>query len=254
MRAHGVDLSHWDVSFDPAKATGVIDFAIQKVSEGVIVDPMVNAIWSGVQKVPIRGAYHYLRSGINWQTQANVFLAAVSLHDFHLYALDFEGTGNQMGAGFADITHQWIDYVIAKTGKRVLLYTNPAHYDADLWPYGDWMKDYPLWLAQYWTANVGPARNPSLPKKRKAGDWAIYQYASEVNFAGHAKEYGTPVNSIDLNVFNGTAAEMRAWAGVGAAPVPVSPPIATLDEKAIRLDELKRMQAYIDNRKMQLGG
>jgi GH25 family lysozyme M1 (1,4-beta-N-acetylmuramidase) len=217
MKAHGVDLSHWDVSFDPEKATGLIDFAIQKASEGTFCDSKFVEIWTGVQKVPIRGAYHYLRSGINWQAQADFFISVVKENDFHFYALDFEGTGNTMGLSFANMAHMWIDYTIAKTGKPVLLYTNPTHYDADLFPYGDWMKDFPLWIAQYWP-NPKPDMNPGMPKKRKAGDWTIYQYASETNYTGHAKEYGTPVNSIDLNVFNGTVAVMRSWLKLGEAP------------------------------------
>jgi len=40
-RAHGVDLSHWDVAFDPAKATGQIDFAIMKASEGKFRDRQI---------------------------------------------------------------------------------------------------------------------------------------------------------------------------------------------------------------------
>jgi GH25 family lysozyme M1 (1,4-beta-N-acetylmuramidase) len=226
-RAHGVDLSRWDVSFDPDKATGVIDFAIMKASEGTFRDNKFNEIWAGVQKVPIRGAYHYLRSGMNWQGQADFFLSAVRAFDFHFYALDYEVTGNVMDAALADMAHKWIDYVMAKTGKMVLLYTNPAHYDADLFPYGNWMKDYPLWIAQYWR-DPTPDKNPALPKNRAPGAWAIYQYASEINFAGHAREYGTPVNSIDLNVFNGTAAEMRTWLKLPplAQPQPGASPAA----------------------------
>jgi len=249
MRAHGVDISHWDVSFDPEKATGQIDFAIQKASEGTFRDSKFAEIWAGVQKVPIRGAYHYLRSGINWQTQADFFISVVKGNEYHFYALDFEGKGNTMGASFADMAHQWIEYATAKTGKRVFLYSNPSHYDADLFPYGDWMKDYPLWLAQYWN-NPKPDMDPGMPKKRKPGDWTIYQYASEINFPGHAKEYGTPVNSIDLNVFNGTVADMRAWLKLGAPP----PPPPSDDTKAAQIRMIDWMIAQLTAKKNELSG
>ena len=261
MRAHGVDLSRWDVAFDPSKATGQIDFAIMKASEGTFRDNKFAEIWAGVQKVPIRGAYHYLRSGIEWQAQADFFISVVKEYDFHFYVMDFEGTGNTMGAAFADMARKWISYVTTKTlvpvttnappqvqaGKQVFLYTNPSHYDADLFPYGDWMKDYPLWLAQYWN-NPSPDKNPGMPKKRKPGDWTIYQYASEINFPGHAKEYGTAANSVDLNVFNGTVADMRAWLKLGAPPPPPPPP----DTKAAQIAMIDWMIAELTAKRKEL--
>jgi GH25 family lysozyme M1 (1,4-beta-N-acetylmuramidase) len=161
-----------------------------------------------------------------------------------------------MDAKFANMAHLWMDHIQEKAGKKpVLLYTNPAHYDAELYPYGDWMKDYPLWIAQYWTTNVGPTREPALPKKRKAGDWTIWQYASEINFAGHGKEYGTGSKSVDLNVFNGTVADMHTWLGIHEPPAEtLFELIQNQNEAAIRRDELARLEAYIENRKAQLGG
>ena len=120
------------------------------------------------------------------------------------------------------------------------------------------MKDYPLWIAQY-SNNPSPDKNPGLPKKRKPGDWTIYQYASEVNFPGHAKEYGTPVNSIDLNVFNGTAADMRAWLKLSEAPVqPATPPSTTTpiststDTKAAQIAMIDWMMAQLTAKRKEL--
>jgi GH25 family lysozyme M1 (1,4-beta-N-acetylmuramidase) len=223
MRALGVDLSHWDWSFDPDKSIKVLDFAIQKVSEGLYQDPRLEIIWSGVKKVPIRGAYHYLRSAYSWKDQADFFLNIVNKKDYHILALDYERIGNVVNANFTNMAHQWMDYVKSKTNKLIILYTNPSHYAADLFPYGNWMIDYPLWIAQYWTSNVGPDRNPGMPKNRK--DWAIYQWASEINYVGHGHEYGCGLDlnkptSVDLNVFNGTAIEMQKWVNTGTTPPP----------------------------------
>lgn len=224
-RAIGVDVSHYDYPFDPSRATKPIDFAIMKAGEGVYRDPKFYEIWSGVSKVPIRGAYWYLRSMWGWQAQADKFLEIVKDYDFHFYALDFEDTGNVMGPRFADMAHMWMVYVSAKAGgKPKLLYTNPNHYDADLSPYGDWMKLCPLWIAQYWW-NPSPDANPGMPRNRK--DWKIYQYACERNFPGHGHEYGCGGNSVDLNVYNGTVADMRSWLNLlpDTAPIPPAPPI-----------------------------
>jgi len=250
-RAHGIDLSKWDISFDPDKATGQIDFVIQKASEGTFRDNKFGDLWAGVQKVPIRGAYHYLRSGMGWQAQADFFISVVKGFDFHFYALDYEGTSNTLNAAFADMAHKWMDYVTAKAGKPVLLYTNPSHYDADLYPYGDWMKDFPLWLAQYWN-DPSPDKDPGTPKKRKTGDWTIWQWASEVNYPGHAKEYGTPANNVDLNVFNGTVADMRAWLKLGEAPIQPTTTPTSADAKAAQLAMIDWMIAQLTAKKKEL--
>jgi len=239
-RAIGVDVSHWDGTFDPQKATKTIDFAIMKTSEGLFKDPKFDIIWSGVQKVPIRGAYHYFRSDADWQKQTDFFISLVRGLDFHFYVLDYEAHGNVLDSVFAQHAHNWIDYVGMTLGKIVLLYTNPSHYDADLFPYGDWMKDYPLWLAQYFTVAPSPEKTPYLPKKRKAGDWRIWQWASEINYVGHGHEYGCGGNSVDLNAFNGTVADMRAWLGLGTLPPPPPPPPpppTTIEERVTKLEE-----------------
>jgi len=239
MRAQGVDLSRWDISFDPNKATKQIDFAIQKASELNWRDSKFKALWEGVKLVPIRGAYHYLRSKMGWKEQAEAFLAIVEGYDFHFFACDYEQVNNEMTATFADAAHKWMDYVSSKTGKKVLLYTNPSHYDAHLYPYGDWMKDYPLWLAQYWIT-PSPDKFPSLPKRRKASDWTIWQWASEINYPGHAKEYGCGATSVDLNVFNGTAAELRTW--IGLAPTPEQP--LTIEQRLSKLENEARIHGW----------
>ena len=216
-RAQGVDVSHWDISFEPEKASKPIDFAIMKLSEAVYPDPKITEIWEGVKKVPIRGAYHYLRSMWGWKEQADKFLELATPLDFHFYCLDFEGIGNTLDRTFALLAQSWMAYVAMQTKKRVVLYTNPSHYDADLYPYGDWMQLYPLWIAQYWKT-PSPDRNPALPKKRKKGDWHIWQWASEINYPGHGHEYGCGGNSVDLNIYNGMVDEMRLWLRLDAAP------------------------------------
>jgi hypothetical protein len=107
--------------------------------------------------------------------------------------------------------------------------------------------------------NPTPDKDPKIPLNRKSGDWTIYQYASEINFAGHAKEYGTPVNSIDLNVFNGTVADMRAWLKLGAPPPPPPPPPPLIppppdDTKAAQIEMIDWMIAQLTSKKNELSG
>ena len=60
--AVGCDISGWQVSFDPAKATGPVDFAIMKMSEG-LTEYITPRVLSGWLQVGIRGGYHYQKSG-----------------------------------------------------------------------------------------------------------------------------------------------------------------------------------------------
>ncbi len=54
-RAHGIDISKYDLSFDPAKATGQLDFVIQRVSYRTTRDELFLKLLPGVLKMPIRG-------------------------------------------------------------------------------------------------------------------------------------------------------------------------------------------------------
>ena len=246
-RAVGVDLSWWDVSFDPRKATKQIDFAILRTGYGLMKDSAFEKLYAGVALVPIRGAYHYLSTGVPWQAQADKFLSSVADREFHFYVCDFEEAYNEMTVKFSMEANQWMDYVSRASGKRVMLYTSPNLYDLYAWHY---CSSWPLWLAQYWSLLPKPGRNPALPKKRKAGDWHIWQWASEINYKGHAKEYGClETNSVDIDVFNGTVEEMRIWLQLDDIPLPTPPAIG---ENVARLKELDLVQAYITTRKAQL--
>lgn len=218
MRAIGIDISKWDISFNPDKAVEPIDFVIQRTGYGMMTDRAFDTLYPGVLKVPIRGAYHYLSTGSPWQAQADKFISLVGERKYHFYACDFESAYNAMSVKFSMEANQWMDYVARKTGKLVLLYTNPSLYDEFAWHY---CFGWPLWIAQYWLF-PSPNKNPGMPKRRK--DWNIYQYSADNN--GKSKAYGCGANSVDIDVYNGTVDEMRAWLKIDApAPVPPAPPI-----------------------------
>ncbi len=212
IRAIGVDLSYYDLSFDPARATIPISFAILRAGYGgkdggVWRDPAFEKLLPGVEKVPIRGAYWYYSTYSPWMQQADFFLETVQDKGFQFYALDFESAYNQLTITSSQNADFWMQYVAQKTKKPVVFYTNPSLYDVYGWHY---CSKWPLWLAQYWN-EPSPNKAPGMPRTRQAGDWLIYQWACERNFPGHAQEYGAGGNSIDLNVFNGAVGDMIAW-------------------------------------------
>lgn len=210
MKAHGIDLSKYDLSFDPDKATKPIDFVIQRASYGLTKDQAYDTLLPGVLKTPIRMAYHYLSSSASYQSQVDKFLSVVGNTDFHAYAADFEEYYNTMSVDFALLAWNFIKEVAIRTGKRVLLYTNPDKYNLFIRPSGtrfglNW-NQVDLWLAN-WLNN--PGLNPELPVGRTS--WDIWQYE---NSKTDGLEYGIGRTTIDLNVFNGTVYQMRSWLGL----------------------------------------
>jgi GH25 family lysozyme M1 (1,4-beta-N-acetylmuramidase) len=225
-RAHGIDISHWEEWFKAEQATVEIDFAIAKITEGKWwVDPEFDQLWYGVRQIPIRGLYHYQRSGQSWKEQADFFLTNASKYDVQIYALDIEKINNTLDGTFFSDVRRIIDYWRAQApGKKVMMYTNYDLYQYYL-PifmynlYGqegrDWLAQVPLWYAQYYTIS-SPDKDPKMPSVRS--DWNIWQYSE----AGDPKLYGIG-GWVDVNVFNGTPEEMFKWAGlsdVGNDPIP----------------------------------
>ena len=238
MRAHLIDLSKWNQGFDPGKINAqngaVVDGIILRASYGLMPDRQFQNLTQAAQPIPVRASYHYFSSAVPWQTQAELFLRQVKGRGFHFYKLDFEKAYNKKSAGFALGAKKWIAYMAAATGQKVGLYTNPSTYDEWLMPYGNWMADWPLWIAQWpypgWKEELTRVRtdnslSPWLPKGRR--DWTFWQYSADGNHRG--ADFGVKSRDVDLNVFNGTVAELYAWAGVEleipTEPAPEPPPI-----------------------------
>jgi len=206
-RAHGIDISKWQTTFDlPSQPPNPIDFIVQRLSYAGREDEQVAQLNIGVQEVDVRGAYHYFSSGVNWKEQADLFLKLADTYGpFHFFALDFEKAYNKKSAGFALDAKKWIDYVAQETGKKTLLYTNPSIYREWLMPYTQWMTSYPLWIAQYYYF-PSPTKNPSMYGMDRT-DWKFYQYRSN----GNGRDYGVGSLGVDLNVYNGAFEQLEQW-------------------------------------------
>lgn len=227
-RAHGPDMSKYDLSFDPAKATHQLDFAIQRASYRTTPDQLFAELNVGVQKVPIRLAYHYLNSDASWVLQYDTFMKTVADKNFHAFVCDFERPFNTMSVAFAKSAWDFCKQVVIDTGKRCLIYTNKYEYQDWLVPsqvkYGINWNLVDFWIAQYWNS-PNPDAQPLLPAGRTAG-WNLWQYTS--NGGGTKYGMGRPVEG-DLNVFNGTVDEMKKWLGITdptPEPTPTNPVVS----------------------------
>lgn len=217
MKATGIDLSKWDVSFNPQQTATPPQFVIQRASYAMVKDPLFDALYSGVEKIPVRGAYHYMSSGAGWKMQADWFLNIVKDKDFHFYACDFEGTFNQLSISFVAEAYEWMRYVRGVTGKKVLIYSNISTYQ-DYLSKDPRIAEFPFWIAWPPTPIPDPqTASPLLPVSRK--DWLFWQYSfGEHNTFGKANGVGR--TGVDVDVFNGSLDELKAWLGINSVTPP----------------------------------
>ena len=223
-RAHGIDISKYDLHFEPLTAKGQLDFVIQRASYRCTRDEAFEKLVPGVMQIPVRGAYHYLNSDTGWLAQANAFLSIVGNYDYHFFACDFESAFNIMSLDFAWQAWNWIQYVAKLSGKTVLLYTSPSLYTQWITPSAakykvDW-NTVPLWTAQ-WFFTPNPNENPTMPAGRQT--WTMWQYTDQ----GDGPLYGVArPTACDLDVYNGTVEQLHHWLQIGTTPTQPETPMA----------------------------
>lgn len=225
-RAHGLDISKYDLTFDPSKSVNQLDFVVQRASYRVTKDEAFDTLNPGVQQVPIRLAYHYLNSDTGWEAQADKFLSVVDGKNFHAYVCDFEDSFNVMSPTFAKMAWDFCKKIVVTTGKRCMVYTNFYHYKDYLVPsqaqYGINWNLVDLWIAQYWNV-PDPNAVPNLPPGRTSG-WSMWQYTAKADGTTYGAGRST---ACDLDVFNGDVPTMRTWLGIdNPTPPPSNNPVA----------------------------
>lgn len=234
-QAHGVDVSHHQGAYNPDLTWGQTDFVIAKLGEGYnspysapydITHQNFSQflpLWEGVAKIPIRGVYHYQRSDYSWEAQATNFLNAIAGLDVkpHMLWCDLEKINNvidkTMIADTLNIMRFWkanSPYTVGYYGNEDVLinYVQPMglRYYGQAWL--DEFFSYPCWFARYWIP-TSFIKDPKVPAFVK--DFRVLQYSEdgdsiEVRDGVTMRHYG----GVDLNVYNGTVAEMRAWLGL----------------------------------------
>lgn len=231
----GVDVSKYNLGWNPDKAIKPIYFVIQRAGYGsqyggAKADEQFDAINTQVQKIPIRGAYWYYSSWNPWKIQADKFLSIVNNKRFHFLCLDYEKSFNTLNARTIAEASEFVKYVKAQTGKSCLFYFNPDTYKTSIKPYGytNWLNKQDLWVAQYpYSLGQTPlSTKPSIPTEITS--WKFWQYGGgNIAFtAGYSAgaDYGGGLKGIDLNYFNGTEEELERFAGTETEPIPPATP------------------------------
>jgi len=237
QRAKGFDGSvRWQVRYE--KSLLDFDFAIIKASQGNWMDETAPSypeqrdfldFAHDIKDIPIKGAYHYFTSSwADWMEQVHTFLDIIDKArnegvEFDFYALDLERHGNTINYEFSIGALKWMKEVKRLTGKKVILYSNPGTIHQIRQLGHTWPRHEDLWIAQYpfkkWSERIleayenDPIWSPRLPAGHK--EWKIWQFTADENGAiSYGKTHaGVNSHAVDINVFNGTRAEMEQWVG-----------------------------------------
>ncbi len=254
MHTLGIDVSRWQpqVDWDLLAAAGV-RFAIAKASQGSASrDSALGMHLSGAQSVGmITGVYHWCDPTLNAQRQVDNFCQAVANQAFDFAAVDVEQYWSSWNewlsgkvAGLASPEQISASALAVAQGLRqacakpVLIYTRTSFVNDYARPMLDWLAGWPLWLAQYpypagriqatWEElqnDLLPTpKGPPLPKGCR--EWAFWQ------FSGDRFVLPGCSTALDLNLFNGTPADLEEWCG----RVPAGEPALEIsDEEILRL-------------------
>lgn len=233
---YGTDIASYqgDPDFDLlAKHT---QFVITKVSEGVgYVNPHFSRSRNEAHRVGlVVGLYHFARNNAP-TTEANYFCDQVGeLRAGEFLALDYETIENKDPVNWCRI---FIARVEARTGVKPLLYLYRNEKDSYDWT---GLTDSGLWLA-------APDGSTDPVDGHPWQFVAIKQYSAKGSVAGVHGE-------VDLDVFYGTADQLRAYGFKGAIPAPQpapAPPPAPAPAPATQItygersDRVKRLQSFM---------
>lgn len=202
----GIDVSAYQgtVNWASVKAAGK-KFAIARVSDGVnYIDGTFARNWSRMKANGIiRGAYQYFEPSQSATTQANIVIARVGrLGKGDLpVMLDVEATGGQSRTTIKNKIHTWVNRIKAGTGKTPFIYTGAYFWDDNVGTTD--FAGYPLNVAWYGTSC------PGVPNAWRGHGWKFHQYTSSAHVSGIS-------GNVDADVFNGTLARLKSFAGAGA--------------------------------------
>jgi lysozyme len=254
-RALGLDISVWQdnnstpqmVDFNKAKSAGA-SFVFMKASQGVYLDPDFVMNWQNAGNAGIlRSVYHYLdfkhkpsnKTANQWAIDQAVFYWGIvkNLKNNLPPVCDYEDAGGLPAATVRQAFKNFLESFYTLSGVRCIVYTGSGFWTA----YGStdqyWLQ-YPVWWAQYYYQNM--PENPKLAKPFTK--WLFWQFSDK----GDGTKYGCESKQVDVNYYNGTVAQLYEYANV-----PTPPP--TDPHKPARLNELDRMQNYVNNRRAEIG-
>lgn len=241
-----LDVSHWQGAMDwnVAKSKGVRG-AIIKASEGTTWrDDQFARNVSECKRLGIAwGAYHYFYPTLNALQQASNFIDAMMGYapDLGIWG-DFEQPAT--GLDVQGLAQGFMNEI--KKYYSAGIYTSPS-YAKDVMKSAAWMKDFPLWIANYGVLK------PAIPLPWTEA--VIWQYSSK------GTGYGSD-GYIDLNNFMRADSEWEAFSGMSLDPVVIPPPVieppvvtppdTTIADLKARIETLELLAGQVANMNGQI--
>jgi GH25 family lysozyme M1 (1,4-beta-N-acetylmuramidase) len=274
-RALGIDISHYQEAVDWSLVMPWIDFAIIKCMDAYRPDHHFAEHYDNAMaaKVPIIGAYMWYDPLLNPKRQAEATIAALDGRkpafitiDDEQYWDNWQGwltrkSGGEYGI-FGDNqitpgTKVLYNELKNLTNIPLMIYTSPGFVNSYTKTLVPWLADKFLHFAQYpwniqnfnrknantWETliqNVLPilGSNPVTPRGIDSKNWLMWQFSGDYyTLPGiYGFEDKHRLSAVDLNVFNGTLADMKKLFGIETT---TPPPVLqlSLDEKVNRLWE-----------------
>jgi lysozyme len=210
-RMSGIDVSHFqqDIDWQQVRRVGIA-FAFIKATDGVsLFDPFFNQNWRNAHGARIyRGAYHFLRPQLSAEEQAHFFLQNLKSDAGELPpVLDVEVLTTVTPESVIAGARKWLEIVKTELNCLPILYTGSAFWRNTLKNSQDF-AEFPLWIAHY---TIGP--NPLMPSAWPK--WTFWQFSQQGKVAGIT-------GNVDLDVFNGNAADLEAFCVRRLSPQSIS--------------------------------
>jgi lysozyme len=218
----GIDVSKWQgtINWTSVRNAGV-EYAFIRVSDGLnSPDGKFASYWPAAKSAGIlRGAYQFFRPNVDAQADLLInALGGVHTPGDLPPVIDVEADGGLAPATVAARVRQWVDRVSSKLGVTPIVYTGKFFWRDEVGSPASFI-DNPLWIAQY--TNLCPDIPGPWAK------WTFWQYSDKGTVAGIS-------GPVDVNRFNGSKADLLAFANGGTMP-PVPTPegchSATLDRE-----------------------
>ncbi|MDQ6631866.1 MAG: hypothetical protein M3Y82_08915, partial [Verrucomicrobiota bacterium] len=234
QRANGIDVSRWQGTIDwvSVKGSGVTFAWAQATRGAYLVNANFTANMSnGKAAGVLMGAYHFAFPATNSPSvEADYFWATAGPYILAdgktlMPMLDMESFTGIVGAtSYSDWANQWYNNILAKAAAvgvtiKPVMYSSACSYcnmDSSSSMFGTWVANYSGADPQTGT----PWSSCSNCNLWGGGIWNFWQYSSTGSVPGIS-------GNVDLDVFNGTAAQLSTWVATAAGP-PAAPVISNV--------------------------
>lgn len=207
-RLFGIDVAHHEGLIDwlSVRNAGVL-YAFLKASEASTFKDKrykFNRAQCAANGIP-SGGYHFFRPHAPVSRQITNLVSMVgAMQEGELPpVLDLEVPESWRSLSLNQrnkIVRQWLDGVEAALNVKPIIYLSSS-FAGDILGSQKWLQDYILWVAHYTRA-----ANPRVPEPWKSSSnrtWTFWQYSETGRVDGISDDL------VDLNRFNGTAADLK---------------------------------------------